>query len=135
MPPSLGLVKRSRGGQSPPVSASLAIRGRARLGIVGAGLAAVAQACVFTPPPPLPGEEPSAVVSPSADPSPTDSDGAEAGDGEPAPAASTLVHPEDLQAVLESNKAAGDPVDGIFALEAALEGLGGEGTGTLLHST
>jgi peptidyl-prolyl cis-trans isomerase A (cyclophilin A) len=99
------------------------VASRVRLDVLSVVLAAVAHGCVFTPPPPLPGEEPQTPVS-AEDSEPSEETPGEGG-AEPSPdPVAAVVHPEDLEAVLANNKAAGDPVDGLFTLEAALEGLG-----------
>lgn len=93
-------------------------------------------ACVFTPPPPLPEELEAAkktgqggtegqLAANGGDAS----TGAEGERGEAAAGSSGGGGQADegLAAVLAANKEAGDPIDGLFTLDAALEGLEGEG--------
>jgi peptidyl-prolyl cis-trans isomerase A (cyclophilin A) len=127
-----GLVKQALGGHAPPRMPVAASQTRV-FGLV----LALTPACVFTPPPPLPGEE-SELAEPSR--APGDSGGSILRDGEVgenrgrsgdlATRYERGAEPdigmtlEELQAF---NAAQGDPVEGLFTLEAALAGLGGEG--------
>ena len=102
---------------------------------------ALTTACVFTPPPPLPGEEElSAIGSEPARPGPAeqgppapneDTDGAETdGETEAPPRFKKLDEPPvgmTLDEILAFNQAQGDPVEGFFTLEQALADLPGEG--------
>jgi peptidyl-prolyl cis-trans isomerase A (cyclophilin A) len=89
-------------------------------------------ACVFTPPPPLPEEleaERQAKAEAAAAQKP-DAQGEElAAGGEAAKEGGQGSDPamDSVAAVLLANKEAGDPVEGLFTLEAALAGLEGEG--------
>lgn len=95
-----------------------------------AGTAIVA-ACVFTPPPPLPEELEEAQTAnraaqssnPGQEQSGAEGDEARAGGGPGTDGASATG----IDSVLAANKAAGDPVEGLFTLEAALAGLEGSG--------
>jgi peptidyl-prolyl cis-trans isomerase A (cyclophilin A) len=99
---------------------------------------ALTTSCVFTPPPPLPGEEElSAIGSEPTRPGP-----AEQGPQRPEQEANGETEGEapprfkkhdeppvgmTLDEILEFNQAQGDPVEGFFTLEQALAGLPGEG--------
>ena len=109
---------------------------------VSLAVCALFAACVFTPPPPLPGEgeglggEPIARGAPSNQgeaEQATGSAGMGAGAGAGGGGESRFVRgqePEtgmDLDDILAFNAAQGDPVEGLFEIEAALEGLPEEG--------
>ncbi len=95
-------------------------------------------ACVFTPPPPLPGEEDLAAVG--TEPArtgpavqgpmrPGEGEG-ETGEGETPPKFEKGQEPPEgmsLADIVEFNKAQGDPVDGFFTLDEALAGIPGQG--------
>jgi peptidyl-prolyl cis-trans isomerase A (cyclophilin A) len=105
---------------------------------------ALTSACVFTPPPPLPGEEEDPLAAALAEPA---GRGAEAGAGgshlrdgedseEPGKTGELATRYErgqepDVGMTLEEieafNHAQGDPVEGLFTLDEALAGLEGEG--------
>jgi cyclophilin family peptidyl-prolyl cis-trans isomerase len=93
-------------------------------------------ACVFTPPPPLPGEEP--IAEPTARDETADGnsllrDGAEGGSGRAGDLATRYQRGQEpdvgmtLEQLQAFNKAQGDPIDGLFTLDEALDGVPGEG--------
>ncbi|MFO7561298.1 MAG: peptidylprolyl isomerase [Enhygromyxa sp.] len=100
-------------------------------------LALTTTACVFTPPPPLPGEEELGAMGSEpvrrgpAEQGPVRA-GGEAGEGQPGASSrfEKLQEPSpgmSLDEILEFNAAQGDPVEGFFTLDQALAGLPGEG--------
>lgn len=110
-------------------------------------VAALTLGCVFTPPPPLPGEEvddPLAGVEPSgrgAGPAISAEDAAKGADegetGDEGDVAPRFVRGQEppqgmtLAEIVAFNAAQGDPIDGIFELEDALDGLPGPEAGAL----
>ena len=96
-------------------------------------------ACVFTPPPPLPGEEeedtfgedPLARVGGGGEAAGGDQESESAGEGEAKPPRFERGQEPpvgmSMQDIFEFNAAQGDPVEGLFGLDAALAGLEGEG--------
>jgi peptidyl-prolyl cis-trans isomerase A (cyclophilin A) len=93
---------------------------------------ALTAGCVFTPPPPLPGEEGYGAEASGLD-SP-DVGRPEGGGGETAPPLATFRKGQEprpgmsLAELQAFNAAQGDPISGFFTLEQALEGVEGQGT-------
>lgn len=122
-----GLVKQRRYGQPAPLMPT-----RRRFAMV---VLALTTACVFTPPPPLPGEELSAAPGRGE---PVRTGPAEQGPLRPQqgdqPGQPSRFNKGDeppvgmsLAEILDFNHAQGDPLEGFFTLEQALAGLPGQG--------
>lgn len=123
-----------------PVSAGA--RGRALAGAV----LALTSGCVFTPPPPLPGEEDPSTFGRDRNGEPARTgpavQGTTAAGGDPAgptgePSGSRFSKGEEppvgmsVAEIAEFNAAQGDPVEGFFSLDEALAGLPGPEAGDL----
>ena len=130
-----GLVKLPLGGHAPAQMPAFGFLKPSR----GLVLALTSTACVFTPPPPLPGEE-SDLAEPSGRSAGTGDSGSILRDGEagnsPGRSGDLATRYErgaepqvgmSLEELQAFNAAQGDPVEGLFSLDAALAGLEGPG--------